>query len=110
MTFVSGFGSSCSQPLFAKRPSHTVGSGRKIISSPPCAPAAAPAASAAGAGGLRCWRGAAAECSRGCRVRERAAAAARRRRAAAAVERRGRGRSARTNGVAGPPSATPCRG
>src|SRR5688572_19657137 len=32
--FVSGFGSSCSQPLFAKRPSHTVGSGLKMISRP----------------------------------------------------------------------------
>src|SRR5688500_6304681 len=31
---VSGFGSSCSQPLFAKRPSQMVGSGRKMISSP----------------------------------------------------------------------------
>src|SRR3954470_21127334 len=31
---VSGLGSSCSQPLLAKRPSHTVGSGRKMISSP----------------------------------------------------------------------------
>src|SRR5688500_5041724 len=31
---VSGFGSSCSQPLLAKRPSQMVGSGLKIISSP----------------------------------------------------------------------------
>ena len=37
VTFVSGFGSSCSQPLLAKRPSHTVGSGRKMISRPPVA-------------------------------------------------------------------------
>src|ERR1043166_6879006 len=29
---VSGFGSSCSQATFAKRPSQMVGSGRKIIS------------------------------------------------------------------------------
>src|SRR3989338_7331447 len=36
--FVSGFGSSCSQPLFANRPSHTVGSGRKMISRPPWLP------------------------------------------------------------------------
>src|SRR6476660_2165120 len=35
--FVNGFGSSCSQPLLAKRPSQTVGSGRKIISRPPLA-------------------------------------------------------------------------
>ena len=33
--FVSGLGSSCSQPLFAKRPSQIVGSGRKMISRPP---------------------------------------------------------------------------
>src|SRR5215204_4613012 len=32
--FVNGFGSSCSQPLFAKRPSQIVGSGRKMISRP----------------------------------------------------------------------------
>ena len=38
MIFVSGFGSSCSQPLFANRPSHTVGSGRKMISRPPWLP------------------------------------------------------------------------
>src|SRR6476619_3118326 len=31
---VSGLGSSCSQPLFAKRPSQTFGSGRKMISRP----------------------------------------------------------------------------
>src|SRR4051794_6996229 len=37
VTFVSGLGNSCSQPLLAKRPSHTVGSGRKMISSPPVA-------------------------------------------------------------------------
>src|SRR6185436_2057607 len=32
--FVIGLGSSCSQPLFAKRPSPMVGSGRKMISRP----------------------------------------------------------------------------
>src|SRR5262249_52601855 len=32
--FVSGLGSSCSQPLLAKRPSPMVGSGRQMISSP----------------------------------------------------------------------------
>src|SRR5437762_7587526 len=32
--FVSGLGSSCSQPLFAKRPSQMVGSGLKMISRP----------------------------------------------------------------------------
>src|SRR5581483_4778078 len=32
---VIGRGSSCSQPLLAKRPSPMVGSGRKTISSPP---------------------------------------------------------------------------
>src|SRR4051812_13287784 len=35
--FVIGFGSSCSHPLFAKRPSQMVGSGRKMISRPPLA-------------------------------------------------------------------------
>ena len=34
VTFDSGFGSSCSQPLLAKRPSRTCGSGRKTISMP----------------------------------------------------------------------------
>src|SRR3954452_19847244 len=34
VTLVIGLGSSCSQPLFAKRPSQTVGSGRKMISRP----------------------------------------------------------------------------
>src|SRR5712675_2542881 len=34
VSFVSGFGNSCSQPLFEKRPSQIVGSGRKTISSP----------------------------------------------------------------------------
>src|SRR5882672_12674715 len=33
--FVSGFGSSCNQPLFAKRPSKIVGSGRKTSSKEP---------------------------------------------------------------------------
>ena len=33
-SFVSGLGSSCSQPLFANRPSQIVGSGRKTISRP----------------------------------------------------------------------------
>ena len=32
---VSGFGSSCSHPLFANRPSYTAASGTKWISSPP---------------------------------------------------------------------------
>jgi len=32
VTVVTGLGSSCSQPLFAKRPSWMVGSGRKVIS------------------------------------------------------------------------------
>ena len=32
VTFDSGFGSSCSHPLFEKRPSQTVGSGLKISS------------------------------------------------------------------------------
>src|SRR3954467_12932608 len=59
VTFVSGFGSSCSQPLLAKRPSQTVGSGRKMISRPPlaggvvvlpCEGGAGFAAAAAGAG------------------------------------------------------------
>src|SRR5919109_4364311 len=35
VNFVSGFGASCSQPLFANRPSKTYGSGRKINSRPP---------------------------------------------------------------------------
>src|SRR5687768_10920456 len=35
VNFVNGFGSSCSQPLFARLPSQIVGSGRKMISSPP---------------------------------------------------------------------------
>ncbi len=34
VTLVSGFGSSCSQPRFAKRPSKTAGSVRNAISSP----------------------------------------------------------------------------
>ena len=34
VTFVSGLGSSCSQPRFAKRPSKTAGSVRKAISGP----------------------------------------------------------------------------
>ena len=34
VSLVSGFGSSCSQPLLAKRPSQTVGSGRNATSSP----------------------------------------------------------------------------
>src|SRR5580698_6491345 len=34
VSLVSGFGNSCNHPLFAKRPSQMVGSGRKIISSP----------------------------------------------------------------------------
>src|SRR3954470_21067480 len=34
VSFVSGFGSSCSHALFAKRPSHTLGSGRKTSSTP----------------------------------------------------------------------------
>src|SRR5437773_1945381 len=33
--FVKGFGSSCNQPLFAKRPSKIVGSGRKTSSKEP---------------------------------------------------------------------------
>ena len=45
VTFESGFGSSCSQPLLAKRPSRIVGSGRKTISYPP-----APARRAGGSG------------------------------------------------------------
>ncbi len=35
VSFVSGFGSSCSHPRFANRPSQTVGSGRKMSSRPP---------------------------------------------------------------------------
>ena len=39
VTFESGFGSSCSHALLAKRPSSTFGSGRKMISMPVfCAP------------------------------------------------------------------------
>ena len=34
VSFVSDFGSSCSQALFAKRPSYTLGSGRNTTSSP----------------------------------------------------------------------------
>src|SRR6185295_3613706 len=34
VSFVIGFGSSCSQPLLAKRPSRTDGSGRNAISRP----------------------------------------------------------------------------
>src|SRR3954471_15830374 len=34
VSLVSGFGSSCSHALFAKRPSHTLGSGRKTSSTP----------------------------------------------------------------------------
>ena len=34
VSFVSGFGSSCSHPLFANRPSRMVGSGLKLISRP----------------------------------------------------------------------------
>src|SRR5947209_3639590 len=45
---VSGFGSSCSHPLFAKRPSQIVGSRRKMISSPVAAGAAAAAAAIPG--------------------------------------------------------------
>src|SRR5438552_19182007 len=45
---VSGFGSSCSHPLFAKRPSQIVGSGRKMISRPVVAGAAAGAAAIPG--------------------------------------------------------------
>src|SRR5262245_6027817 len=37
VTFVSGFGSSWSHPLLAKRPSQMVGSGLKMISRPPLA-------------------------------------------------------------------------
>src|SRR4029078_11060228 len=60
-TLVSGFGSSCSQPLLANRPSQTVGSGRKISSSPPCAPATDGAGCAAAGGGVTgCAIGAAA--------------------------------------------------
>src|SRR6266852_7515087 len=33
VSFVTGFGNSCSQPLFANRPSYTQGSGRKMNSS-----------------------------------------------------------------------------
>src|SRR5262245_32377663 len=47
--FVSGFGSSWSQPLLAKRPSQIVGSGLKISSRPPLAGLAA-----AEAGGGSC--------------------------------------------------------
>ena len=63
VSFVSGFGASCSQPLLAKRPSQTVGSGRKTSSSPPARAGAGggvgarePAAGAgvAGAGGAAC--------------------------------------------------------
>ena len=35
VSLVRGLGSSCSQPLLANRPSQIVGSGRKVISSPP---------------------------------------------------------------------------
>src|SRR5687768_5006124 len=51
VTLVIGFGSSCSQPLFAKLPSQIVGSGLKINSRPPAAGADAGAAGAEGAGG-----------------------------------------------------------
>src|SRR5436190_23285163 len=34
VSFVSGLGNSCNQPLLAKRPSQTVGSGVKVNSSP----------------------------------------------------------------------------
>src|SRR6516164_6491763 len=36
VSYVNGLGSSCSQPLLAKRPSQTLGSGRKASSRPPC--------------------------------------------------------------------------
>ena len=72
---VSGLGSSWSQPLLAKRPSQIVGSGRKMISSPPCA-AADGGAGAAAADGVAADGGAA-----------------------------GVGAAGAVNGVAGPPSA-----
>src|SRR5687767_1622255 len=44
VSFVSDFGNSCSQALFANRPSYTLGSGRKTTSNPAAADAvAAPA-------------------------------------------------------------------
>src|SRR5436189_5841453 len=48
VSLVSGFGSSCSQPLLAKRPSQIVGSGRKMISKPPLAAGAVCGVLAAG--------------------------------------------------------------
>src|SRR5215472_14540704 len=56
VSFVNGLASSCSQPLLAKRPSQTLGSGRKAISSPlttsdAAAPVANPSLSETGLGG-----------------------------------------------------------
>src|SRR5687767_8686701 len=51
VNFVNGFGSSCSQPLFARLPSQIVGSGRKMISSPPSEGGGGGGGTAAGAGG-----------------------------------------------------------
>src|SRR2546428_484358 len=48
---VSGFGSSCSHPLFAKRPSQIVVSGRKMVSMPVAAGGAAAAAAKPGCRG-----------------------------------------------------------
>src|SRR6187455_243141 len=48
VSFVIGFGASCSQPLFEKRPSQTLGSGRNTISSPGVAAGAGRGAGAAG--------------------------------------------------------------
>src|SRR5690349_4774615 len=47
---VSGLGSSCSQPLFANRPSQIVGSGRKMISRPPLSDVRGPRSEVGGAG------------------------------------------------------------
>src|SRR5436190_7665394 len=54
---VSGLGSSCSQPSFAKRPSQTFGSGRKMISRPGAG--AADAGGSAPEGVAAGWLGAA---------------------------------------------------
>ena len=48
VSLVSGFGSSCSQPLLAKLPSHTVGSGRKDEFHPRAAAGGSAAAAQAG--------------------------------------------------------------
>ena len=86
VSFVSGFGASCSQPLLAKRPSQTVGSGRNTSSSPAgAAGGAAQEPAAARQRWRRCLRGGRSRCCRrSCGELLRRLAAARGRRHAGA--------------------------